>query len=305
MKGYNCLLVKTAPEITLKSRNVRKYFNDKLVKNIKGLLRAEKLSGTRIDRGEGRLYIYAPAPRLEKIAKNLQCTFGVYAIASALFAQASGIEDVSAKVADEASRVLSRTKTFAVRASFPSEKKFRSKDVEVEAGSAILAKIPGLKVNLSFPEKTMFVEGRKGKIFIYSETMEGPSGLPVGCQGNVAVMVDGSSASLQAAWLMLKRGCSVFPVMKSGTKKSDEKKIEKSLEKLVQWNAGRKFKVTPMENMNLLIEKPDISVKAFVISETSFSESLETEKSAMNLPIYAPLLFIDPKIAGNAEGAVR
>ena len=37
MKGYNCLLVKTAPEITLKSRNVRKYFNDKLVKNIKGL----------------------------------------------------------------------------------------------------------------------------------------------------------------------------------------------------------------------------------------------------------------------------
>src|SRR3989344_1700426 len=83
MDDFDCLLVKTAPEITLKSSHVRKYFTDKLVKNIKGSMRAASISGSKIIKGEGRLYIFSERNTLRKIAPLLEKTFGVFAYAKA------------------------------------------------------------------------------------------------------------------------------------------------------------------------------------------------------------------------------
>ena len=286
MNGFDCLLVKTSPEITLKSSSVRKYFNDKLIKNIKSALRNNSLSGTRIIKGEGRLYIYAEHEKLRKISSLLGKTFGIFAFAEAKLFSATSLSDVAASVSGVASEELKKSKTFAVRASFHNEKTFRSKDVEIEAGSMILKTLPHLKVNLSSPEKTIFAEGKKGKVFVYTSLISGVAGLPVGCQGNVAVLFDGTEDAVISAWLMLKRGCSVFPV---AAKK--DKKTEKQINSLVEWNAGRAFKITPLNEISGLIEKPDISVKAVVKSNAIFSKEFEREKSKFIIPTYEPLLF--------------
>lgn len=301
MQDFDCLLVKTAPEITLKSSNVAKYFTDKLVKNLKGAFRQEGLTGsvgTKITRSEGRLYIYAEQKKLKKIAALLGKTFGVFAYAQAESFSSGSLKEIAEKVTTIAEAELKKTRTFAVRAKFPHEKNFSSKDVEIEAGSAILAKMPKLKVNLGSPEKTIFVEGKQGRVFVYSELIGGPAGLPIGCQGNVAVLFDGNDASVISAWLMLKRGCSVFPVSEKKTKK-----IEKQLTSLVQWNAGRKFKLTLLPELSGLIEKPDISIKALVKANENFSKSIEEEKSVLAIPIYEPLLFF-PKELKKQIGAV-
>ena len=298
MQDFDCLLVKTAPEITLKSTHVRKYFYDKLVKNLKGAFRQEGITGTRIARSEGRFYIYAEQKNIRKIAVLLGSTFGVFAYAYAQSFTSGSLKDIAGKVTKIAETELKKMGTFSVRAKFPNEKNFSSKDVEIEAGSAILAKMPKLKVNLGSPEKTIFAEGRQGKVWVYSELVEGPAGLPVGCQGNVAVLFDGSKESVISAWLMLKRGCSVFPVADKKTAKS-----EKQLETLVRWNAGRKFMLTQLSEISGLIEKPDISVKALVKANETFSKKIEGEKSVLAVPIYEPLLFF-PKEMKKQIGAV-
>src|SRR3989344_2653700 len=106
MNGFDCLLVKTSPEITLKSSSVRKYFNDKLIKNIKSALRNNSLSGTRIIKGEGRLYIYAEQEKLRKISSLLKKTFGVYAFAEAKLFSATSLNEVADAVTAIASEEL-------------------------------------------------------------------------------------------------------------------------------------------------------------------------------------------------------
>ena len=298
MDRPDCILVKIAPEITLKSPSVRKYFTDKLVKNIKSSLRAASLSGTRITRGEGRIYIFAEKEKLGKIPKLLEKSFGVYAFADARLISADSLSSVAEKITEIAGHELRESKTFAVRAAFPQEKNFRSKDVEVEAGSFILKALPHLKVNLGSPEKTVFAEGKKGKVFVYVKLAFGPGGLPVGCQGTVGVLFDGAEDAAISAWLMLKRGCSVFPIADGKTKK-----IEEQVGRLVQWNAGRKFKITSIDEIPELVEKPDISIKAIAGGGSAFTNALEKEKSGYAVPLYEPLLFL-PAAMKKQIGAV-
>jgi tRNA uracil 4-sulfurtransferase len=67
------------------------------------------------------------------------------------------------------------------------------------------------KVDLETPDIEVFVEVRDDKSYLYAETLQGPGGLPVGSQGRVLVLLK-DLHSLIAAWLMMKRGCTIHPV---------------------------------------------------------------------------------------------
>ena len=77
-----------------------------------------------------------------------------------------------------------------------------------EVGSAIFLANEGrgIKVNLTKPDVTFYVEVRDKKAYLFSEYQPGPAGLPLGSQGKVVAVVEDERGAL-AAWMLMKRGC--------------------------------------------------------------------------------------------------
>ena len=68
------------------------------------------------------------------------------------------------------------------------------------------------RVNLTSPDKEIFVEMRQNLAYVYLETVKGVGGLPLGTQGSMVVLMSGGLDSPVAAWLMMKRGVMITPI---------------------------------------------------------------------------------------------
>lgn len=282
----NCLLVKTAPEISLKTHFVRKYFMLKLVKNIKSALRAKGLSGTRMSKKGGRLFIYPnKTSNLGKVTKILPYIFGIHSFALAKRITSTEREKIIGEAVLAAKRHLKGSNSFAIRANVTGQHSFNRRDLNEAIGSTVLENIKGLKVDLTKPEKEVFVEVREGESFIYLEEIKGVGGLPLGCEGNVAVLFEGKSLEPLAAWLIMKRGCNFFPVVKRKSKK-----IVSTINKLRKWNNWRRFRFTELEDLQELIEKKDMAVQALVKADTKLQNFKKADEK-IPLPVFRPLVF--------------
>ena len=84
-------------------------------------------------------------------------------------------------------------------------------DLEKEMGATVLEanSDKGVKVNLSDPDRTIFIEVRSNKAYIFTSYIRCYGGLPLGSQGKVLAYVN-DERGLASAWLMMKRGCSVL-----------------------------------------------------------------------------------------------
>jgi len=67
----------------------------------------------------------------------------------------------------------------------------------------------GLKVDLTQPDLTLWVEVLSDRAFLYTEKYRGYQGLPVGISGRVMGLFSGGVDSLMAAWFMARRGAAV------------------------------------------------------------------------------------------------
>jgi thiamine biosynthesis protein ThiI len=97
-----------------------------------------------------------------------------------------------------------RGRRFAVRAHRVGQQPFRSKDVEVQLGAALLPE--AARVDLSNPEVTVEVEVRDDDAYLFSVRQAAAGGLPLGVEGRALALISGGYDSAVAAWLMLKRG---------------------------------------------------------------------------------------------------
>lgn len=70
-----------------------------------------------------------------------------------------------------------------------------------------LMKETGLRVDLTNPQATLFVDILSDRILLHTSKERGPGGLPVGVTGKVVHLLSGGIDSPVAAWLMMKRGC--------------------------------------------------------------------------------------------------
>ncbi len=285
MLSPNCMLVKTASEISLKSHFVRKYFMDKLVSNMKSVFRANGVAGSRIVKKGGRLYLYPEKIKnLDEIHSLLPLVFGIHSFAKAESVHGTNTKKILEKGIEACKGFLEEGDSFAVRPRVVDNKELTNQELAEKLGSEIMKEFPGLKVNLTKPDKEVNVEIRGRDVFIYLEEIEGPKGLPLGVEGNVAMLFTGKKDDLIAAFLMMRRGCNIFPVVEK-----ESKEIEKEVEKLVRWNSYRSFLFTPLQKLRQLVEKPDINVQALVSGEIKLSEDLK--RIGAELPIFRPLIF--------------
>ncbi len=185
-------------EIFLKSEYVRREWERKLVENIK------KVANVRIRRERGRIFVYSD----EKIDEKLKKIFGIVSFSPVLHCK---LDELNRKVLEFCRERIGNARTFAVRVKRVGEHDFTSQQKAAELGSIILREF-GLKVDLDNPDFTVYVEIRGEDCYIFSEVIKGPGGLPLGVEGNVVSLFSGGIDSPVATYMIMKRGCKVFPI---------------------------------------------------------------------------------------------
>ncbi len=200
------ILVRYA-EVGLKSTGVRRYFESILIDNMLTALASNGLEAL-VTSEQGRIYV--TTDRIAEAIPIVRRVFGVASVSPALLGD-SAMEEMQRLAAEYSREVLKEGQSFAVKARREGNHPYKSMDVGREVGSAIFLanEDRGVRVDLTRPDVTFYVEIRERKAYLFSEYLSGPGGLPLGSQGKVVAVVENERDAL-AAWMLMKRGCRVI-----------------------------------------------------------------------------------------------
>ena len=227
-------------EIGVKSPKVRGRFERKLIENIKTVINDP------VDLKQGRIYIYPQD--IPKALGALEKIVGIVSYSPAAVTRTSKdsikklIQDYVGELVNEG--IFSGHDSFAIRCRRVGEHDFTSQEMAAYCGSVVY-EITESKVDLTQPDFELFVEVRGNKTYVFHEKIRGLGGLPLGTQGRVICLVSTGIDSPVAAFLMMKRGCSVTMLNFNNhpfTSESNEK-ILKIHQKLKEYSAGAKLKL--------------------------------------------------------------
>lgn len=208
---FTAFLIKYA-EIGVKGKN-RYLFEDALVKQIKYALK--KCDGEfAVRKTDGRIYVDAvSAFDFDETVANLQKVFGISGICPVVYVEDEGFEKLGERVIQYINDVYpDKHKTFKVaarraRKNYP----LNSMEINMEMGGIILDAFPEMKVDVHKPDILLNIEIRD-KIYIYSEIIPGPGGMPVGTGGKAMLLLSGGIDSPVAGWMIAKRGVKIDAV---------------------------------------------------------------------------------------------
>ena len=208
---YKAFLIKYA-EIGVKGKN-RYLFEDALANQIKYALK--KCDGEfQVRKTQGRIYVDAMTDfDFEDTVEHLQRVFGISAICPVVYVEDEGFEKLCQDVIAFVDSVYpDKNKTFKVNArrarkNYPKD----SMTINMDLGEAILNAFPEMHVDVHKPEIMLNVEIRE-KIYIYSETIPGPGGMPVGTGGKAMLLLSGGIDSPVAGYMIAKRGVKIDAV---------------------------------------------------------------------------------------------
>ena len=205
---YRSFLIKYA-EIGVKGKN-RYLFEDALVKQIHH--RLKNLEGMfEVTKEAGRIYAEASEDfDYDEVIDALQHVFGIVGICPMVQIEDNGYEDLKAQVVkyiDDAYEDKHFTfKVVARRAN--KQYPVVSDQINRDLGEVILNAFPETKVNVHTPDVLLRVEVRH-KINIFSETIPGPGGMPIGTAGRAMLLLSGGIDSPVAGWMIAKRGVTI------------------------------------------------------------------------------------------------
>lgn len=208
---YKSFLIKYA-EIGVKGKN-RYLFEEALVKQIKYALK--KVEGEfLVRRTDGRIYVDAQSEfDFDEVVESLKKVFGISGICPVVHVEDEGFEKLSQDVVRYIGDVYpDRNKSFKVaarraRKNYP----LNSMQLNEELGGVILDAYPEMHVDVHRPDILLNVEIRD-KIYLYSEIIPGPGGMPVGTGGKAMLLLSGGIDSPVAGWMIAKRGVKIDAV---------------------------------------------------------------------------------------------
>ncbi len=222
MRPPECVLVRLG-EIALKSPQVQRRMFGMLLDNVRAALDGLEYE---LETNPNRIFIYTK--QIPEAMERLKKVFGVTSV-SPCWTCFSGLNDIRMLASDIASDVLKigEKNSFAIRAHRVGRHKFSSKEIAEEAGAAV-KRVTGARVDLSKPEKEIFIEARSRKTYAFVDKIPAAGGMPVGVSGGIVAVIE-KPADAIAAWLMMKRGCEIVALV------NDEN--IKLAEKLKEWDA--------------------------------------------------------------------
>ena len=208
---FQAFLIKYG-EIGVKGKN-RYVFEDALVKRIKEVLRPVE-GHFQVTKDQGRIYVEAEgAFDYEEAVEALRRVFGIVSICPVVIVEDHGLEALAQDVLRYVGEMYAgQEKTFKVHTR-RANKKFpvESMEVNAEIGGRILEAYPGLTVDVHHPDIMLYIELRS-QIYIYSEVIPGPGGMPLGTNGRSMLLLSGGIDSPVAGYMVAKRGVCIDAV---------------------------------------------------------------------------------------------
>ena len=208
---YKAFLIKYA-EIAIKGKN-RYIFEDALVAQIKYQLK--NVEGKfRIVKEMGRIFIYTEGEfDYDETIEALKRVFGIFSICPTIVLEDEGFEKLSQEVTEYVEKLYGeKALTFKVNTR-RNKKTYPMQSMEISSalGSAILDACPNMKVDVHNPDVFVNVEIRN-KIYLYSENIPGPGGMPLGTNGSAMLLLSGGIDSPVAGYMIAKRGVTLDAV---------------------------------------------------------------------------------------------
>ena len=208
---FHAFLIKYA-EIAIKGKN-RYLFEDALVKQMRIAL--SKVEGEfRVTKEQGRVYVFCPEEYdFDEAVEALQKVFGIVEICPVVIYEDQGFEQMAKDVVSYMhARYPEYAGTFKMytrraKKSYP----MTSMEVSAEIGGRILDEFPNASVDVHEPQLTVSVEIRD-KIYVYSDSIQGPGGMPIGTNGKAMLLLSGGIDSPVAGYMIAKRGVKIEAV---------------------------------------------------------------------------------------------
>ncbi len=201
------LILKSFPEITIKSRPVRRQFMRQLGKNIRMVLRDldpdVKVIG---DWDNLELFTALEDPAyLQELYARLRCTPGISHFFQVLEYPLGDFDEITQHCKAHYADLL-KGRTFSVRCKRSGKHPFSSVDVERYVGSQLRKQCGASGIDLRNPDIEVRFEINGARLFIEYERHQGIGGYPLGSVEQVLVLMSGGFDSSVAAYQMMRRG---------------------------------------------------------------------------------------------------
>lgn len=200
-------IVKLFPEITIKSKPVRKRFIQRLQSNLQVTLK--RLDNDIVVRGLwDKVEVEVPSDdaqlRLDVI-ELMGCTPGIQHFLEVDQYPLGTFEEVF-QIAKAQYGDLVKGKSFVVRIKRGGKHDFKSQDLERYIGGGLLQHCETKGVDLHNPEVTVKLEIRDENLYLISHQHEGLGGYPLGSQEDVVSLISGGFDSVVASYMTMRRG---------------------------------------------------------------------------------------------------
>lgn len=222
---YNILIVKYG-EIGVKGKN-RYLFENKLIKNIKNMLKP--IGKFDVYKEYGRIYVNLEDYDYEEVIEEVRKVFGIVGVCPAVRAEKdyNKLKELALKMLEE--KIAKGYKSFKVE-SRRGDKSFElnSQQMSLDIGGYLVSQVKDkIAVDVRNPETKIKCELRQNHVMVYSDTVPGYGGLPLGTNGRAMSLLSGGIDSPVASWMVAKRGmeleCVHFHSYPFTSEKSQEK----------------------------------------------------------------------------------
>jgi thiamine biosynthesis protein ThiI len=200
-------IVKFFPEITIKSKPVRRQFVSQLTSNLRRILKQIE-PGVAVQRDWDKLVVTCPSEdeqlRLQ-ISDALSRIPGIAWFLDVLEYPLGDLDDIFQRTLPVyASRL--QGKMFAVRCKRVGKHDFRSIDVERFVGGGLNQHTDARGVDLTRPDVVVHLEIRDDTLYVVNERHQGLGGFPLGSLDPVLSLMSGGFDSTVASYLTMRRG---------------------------------------------------------------------------------------------------
>ena len=200
-------LIKYA-EIGIKGKN-RYLFEDALIKQIKYALK--DAAAFDVTKQQGRIYVHMLGSYdYDEVVAALTRVFGIVAICPVVICDDPSWDNLTKVVGDYIDEAYEdKHFTFKVD-SRRADKRYPKKSMEINAdiGEYLLERFPEMSVDVHKPDVMLNIEVRE-KTYIYSKSIKGPGGMPVGTNGKAMLLLSGGIDSPVAGYMIAKRGVTI------------------------------------------------------------------------------------------------
>ena len=244
------LLLVRYGEIFLKGLN-RPYFIRALVRKIRYAVRG---MGAEVRVNDGRIFVRGFSD-LDGCVDRVTRVFGVHSVCPAVEMPKEDFDAICAKAVEMTEGLSGTFKVNARR----SDKRYpmNSPAINEEAGYRILQAHPDLKVDVHNPEHVVNIEIRD-QAYLYVKVIPAVGGMPVGTNGNAALLLSGGIDSPVAGWMIAKRGVQICAVHFHSYPYTSDRAREKVLDlarKLSFSCCGIKVFVVPFTEIQMAIHE--------------------------------------------------